>query len=68
MQKFIAGKRIIILSVGALLAALGLFLMRSLIFEAAILLLIAGGIALILSPICKLYEKVMPSAAAAAPD
>jgi len=66
MQKFIAGKRIIILSVGALLAALGLFLMRSLIFEAARLLLIAGGIALILSPICRLYEKAMPSAAAAA--
>lgn len=66
MQKFVFRKRIIILSVGVLLAALGLLFMRRIVIEAARLLLIAGGIALILSPLCRLYEKAMSSHASAA--
>ena len=65
MQKLFVRKRIILLSVGALLSALGLFFVRAIVLEALKLILIAGGIALILSPLCRLYEKIMPPATAA---
>lgn len=50
----------------AALAVLALFLLRKVLLEAAALLIAAGALAILLCPLCRIYEKKLPRALAAA--
>ena len=58
-------KRRILLAAGIITAALGLYIFRRFVLESGKLIFFAGSIALLLSPLCNLYQKHMPSAIAA---
>lgn len=66
MELHARGRRYIHIIAGAALAGLALFLLRDVLLEAANLLIIAGALAVLLCPLCRIYEKKLPSPLAAA--
>lgn len=59
------GRRCIRIIVGAAFAGLALFLLRGVLAEAANMLIAAGTLAILLCPLCRLYEKKLPRPLAA---
>lgn len=66
MELHARGRRYIRILAGAALAGLALFLLREVLLEAANLLIVAGALAVLLCPLCRIYEKKLPRPLAAA--
>ena len=66
MELHARGKRCIRMITGAALAGLALLLLRDVLIEAANLLIVAGALAMLLCPLCRIYEKKLPRPLAAA--